>query len=63
MGWCRFSCGVISRHPCRKRRHLAGCYNLTEEEKLSRLADEGDADASRILDLMRENEELRRNNG
>ena len=59
-GICKFGCGVISRNPCRKLRHLENCYNLSEEEKLSCRAVRGDQDASAILDLMRENEELRR---
>ena len=49
--FCKFGCGVISRNPCRKLRHLAGCYNLSDEEKLQARALRGDRDAAEILEL------------
>lgn len=55
-------CGVISRNPCshyRGSNRFDGCYNLSREQQLLSLAADGDQNASEMLDLIRENEELR----
>lgn len=60
--YCK-DCGVISRNPCSRYKgsnRFDGCYNLSEEEQLSRLAAEGDQSAAEILELRRENAELRK---
>lgn len=63
--YCRH-CGVFSRNPCSQYKgsnRFDGCYNLSREQQLLALAGEGDRDASEMLDLMRENEELRKQRG
>lgn len=55
-------CGVVSRNPCSQyagSNKFDGCYNLSREEQLLRLAADGDQNASEMLDLIRENAELR----
>jgi hypothetical protein len=55
-------CGVCSRNPCSRytgSNRFDGCYNLSREQQLLALSAEGDTSAQEILELMRENEELR----
>ena len=52
-------CGVCSRNPCsnyKGRNRFDGCYNLTRERQLQEL---GDPESLELLELLRENAELR----
>lgn len=56
-------CGVVSRNPCSQytgSNRFDGCYNLSRERQLQELSVDGDEMASKMLELLRENEELRR---
>lgn len=56
-------CGVVSRNPCSQytgTNRFDGCYNLSEEQQLLALSADGDTRAQQILELLRENKELRR---
>jgi len=58
-------CGVVSRNPCSQytgSNRFDGCYNLSEEQQLLALSAEGDERATKMLELMRENAELRERN-
>lgn len=55
-------CGVISRNPCSQysgSNRFDGCYNLSREQHLLKMAVDGDQAASEMLELMRKNAELR----
>lgn len=60
--YCK-DCGVVSRNPCSRYtggNRFDGCYNLSEERQLLILSADGDSNATKMLELMRENAELRR---
>jgi hypothetical protein len=55
-------CGVCSRNPCSRytgSNRFDGCYNLSRESQLLALSADGDEMARQMLELLRENEELK----